>query len=41
MKNLKELDASYDSGIDQLGIEGLDLIKLYIWNNPKIDSKNI
>ena len=36
MTNLKELDASWNSGIDQMGIQGLDLIKLNTWNNLKI-----
>ena len=39
MKNLKELDAGGDScGINQEGIEGLDLVKLDAWNNSKITS---
>ena len=36
MKNLKELDAAEFCGIDQEGIEGLDLVKLDAWHNPKI-----
>ena len=36
MKNLKELDASYESGINQLGIKRLDLNKLDVCNNPQI-----
>ena len=36
MKNLKKLDASGISGLNQLGIYGLDLIKLIVWNNSEI-----
>ena len=39
MKNLKELDVGCDSAIDQMGIKGLDLIKLNAKYNPKI--KNV
>ena len=39
LKNLKKLGASGDCGINQLGINGLDLIKLDASNNPKI--KNV
>ena len=38
MKNLKILDASYHCGIDQKGIEGLNLIKLDVYKNEKINN---
>ncbi|XWV26685.1 hypothetical protein QJ857_gp0373 [Tupanvirus soda lake] len=33
---LKILYASYVCGIDQYGINGLSLVELYAWDNPKI-----
>ena len=36
MQNLKELDTNGDSGIDQLGINEMNLIKLNVCGNPKI-----
>ena len=39
MTNLKKLNAELNCGIDQKGIDGLDLIYLNIWDNEKI--KNV
>ena len=36
MKNLKELNASGNCGIDQLANQRLELIKLYATNNLKL-----
>jgi hypothetical protein len=36
MKQLKILSANFESGIDQNGIYGLDLIELYVDDNEKI-----
>ena len=40
MFNLKELGVSGNSGIDDLGIQKLNLIKLYACDNPKIKNVN-
>ena len=37
MKSLKKLEISWNSGIDQLGINELDLIKFNVCNNPQIN----
>ncbi len=39
MISLKKLDARGDCGIDQNGIEGLDLVDLDVSHNPKIKEK--
>ena len=36
MNNLQKLDAGEDCGIDQNGIEGLNLIELNVYDNGKI-----
>ena len=36
LRKLKKLDASWDSGIDDKGIQGLKLINLKVWGNKKI-----
>ena len=40
MINLQKLNASRNCGIDNDGIKGLNLIELYVSNNPKITNVN-
>jgi hypothetical protein len=39
MTNLKISDASWDCGIDDQGIQNLNLIDSDAWNNPGITKK--